>query len=676
MLNIPRESLVVACLMSAVAALAPAGELRWPRAIASPSAKVVIYQPQLESLNGDKLTARAAVSITATGSTEPVFGAMWVAARVVTDREDRTVDLRGVSVTDIRFPDATEAPAKFRKIIEESCKTCDMSISMDRFLTALRVAEKEKTAAEKFNNVPPKLLLSKIPAVLVTIDGEPKLQKVEKTSLMRVVNTPFFIVLDLDSKVYYLLAGEYWMKADQATGPWKITGRVPGAALALAAGKDTTGLTGLSPVTEPAADEVVPAISVATEPTELVVLDGEPEFQAVPDTNLLYVSNTDSDIFMDISTQSIYILISGRWFTAKKKDGPWTYVPAEELPKDFSRIPPGSAKADVRVSVPDTDEAKEAVADTFIPQTATIKRSEAKLEVTYDGDPKFEPIEGTAMQYAVNTASAVVKVEKKYYCCQDAVWFEADSPAGPWTVCVSVPREIYTLPPSCPIYQIKYVYVYDSTPEVVYVGYTPGYEGCFVYGPCVVYGAGIVYKPWYWHHYYPRPTTWGFRAHYNPATGNWWAVAWGRGPNGWVIHGGGGHWDNWHPVWSSKNLIADRGHNLYADREGAIAARRNRPEAGRTIPDQPRPATPSNNLFADREGSVYRKGLDGWEKTAGSRETPVRPDRTRLDDQQRRELDNHLKARSRGEERVRQFSQPSPSRRPALPSGGVRRGRR
>jgi len=56
---------------------------------------------------------------------------------------------------------------------------------------------------------------------------------------------------------------------------------------------------------------------------------------------------------MDIGTQSIYILISGRWFTAKSKAGPWTFVPPEELPKDFSRIPPGSPKAEVIVaSVP------------------------------------------------------------------------------------------------------------------------------------------------------------------------------------------------------------------------------------------------------------------------------------------------------------------------------------
>lgn len=666
---------------------------RWPRTIDHLLAKIVIYQPQVESFKGDKLTARAAVSVTPTGSNTPVFGALWVSARVVTDRDERTADLQSLTVTDVRFPDATEAQrANLKKAVEDASKGMDLTMSLDQLLTAVQLAEKEKAAAEKFNNVPPKMVLSKTPAVLVTIDGAPKLQKVDKTDLLRVVNTPFFIVMDPGSKACYLKAGEHWMTAAEPTGPWQITGRVPAAAVALAEAKDPSGLTGQATVAQPAADEAAPAVIVATEPTELVVLEGEPEFQTILGTNLLYVANTESDIFLDMGTQTIYMLISGRWYSTKSKEGPWAYVPPGDLPKDFSRIPPGSAKEDVRASVPETEEAREAVADTFIPQTAAVKRSEARLTVVYDGDPKFEPVEGTAMEYAVNTASAVVRVLKKFYCCSDAVWFESGAATGPWALCVSVPREIYTIPPSCHIYAVKYVYVYDSNPDVVYVGYTPGYDDCYVYGGCVVYGTGFVYRPWIGHFYYPRPYTWGFRAHYNPATGNWWAVGWAKGPNGWVIHGGGGHWN---PVLDNRNAIADRGRNLYNNRADVIA-NRTRPAdiAGRTTPGErttpagrptpgERPVTPrQNDLFADRDGSVYRKGLDGWEKPAARPDTPVRPAPTappvRLDDQRRQDLDSQFQARNRSEQRTRQFDQarsaPRPSARPA-PRGGGRMGR-
>ena len=55
-----------------------------------------------------------------------------------------------------------------------------------------------------------------------------------------------------------------------------------------------------------------------------------------------------------------------------------------------------------------------------------------------------------------------------------------------------VPSVIYTIPPSSPLHYVAYAYVYGSTPEVVYTGYTPGYLGTVVApGPVVVYGPAI-----------------------------------------------------------------------------------------------------------------------------------------------------------------------------------------
>jgi len=53
-----------------------------------------------------------------------------------------------------------------------------------------------------------------------------------------------------------------------------------------------------------------------------------------------------------------------------------------------------------------------------------------------------------------------------------------------------VPDDVQDIPPDNPHYNVKYVYIYDSTPDVSYVGYTPAYMGSYVYGPCVVYGTG------------------------------------------------------------------------------------------------------------------------------------------------------------------------------------------
>ena len=68
-------------------------------------------------------------------------------------------------------------------------------------------------------------------------------------------------------------------------------------------------------------------------------------------------------------------------------------MPGEQLPGDFTRIPPESPKGHVLASIPGTEQAREAVIANQIPQTATVRRSEAKLDVKYDGPPQFQPIE-------------------------------------------------------------------------------------------------------------------------------------------------------------------------------------------------------------------------------------------------------------------------------------------
>jgi hypothetical protein len=121
------------------------------------------------------------------------------------------------------------------------------------------------------------------------------------------------------------------------------------------------------------------------------------------------------------------------------------------------------------------------------------------------------------------------------------VWFVADAPTGPWVLADSVPSDdMDQIPPSVPVYNVKYVRVYDSTPDEVYFGYTPGYEGCYPWGGTVVWGTGWHYRPWigpmFW---WPRPHTWGFHAHYTPWSGWGFGSSWSY-PFFNVSHGWGG----------------------------------------------------------------------------------------------------------------------------------------
>jgi hypothetical protein len=60
---------------------------------------------------------------------------------------------------------------------------------------------------------------------------------------------------------------------------------------------------------------------------------------------------------------------------AASLDGPWTYVAGDALPPDFARIPPTSLAGAVLAAVPGTAQARNAVVEAQIPQTATVPRS-------------------------------------------------------------------------------------------------------------------------------------------------------------------------------------------------------------------------------------------------------------------------------------------------------------
>jgi hypothetical protein len=580
-------------------------------------------------------------------------------------------------------------------------------------VASLELVEKEKHAGVEFKNEPPKIIFSETPAVLVTFEGEPKLMKVENTNLMKAVNTPFFVVLDMTSKRYYLKAGEIWMEAKGINGPWQPTAKIPKAAMLLSEQKDASNATGTVNVQEANSTENLTQIITTTELAELIVTNGEPEFQTISGTSLLYVSNSSSDIFLDIDNQQLYILLSGRWFAATSKEGPWSFVYPDKLPTDFANIPPGSEKASVRAHVAGTEEAKEAVTDTLIPQTAAVQRKDASLTVTYDGQPQFKPVEGTSMKYAINTPYSIIYVDNMYYCCHDAVWFSAGSPNGPWTICTEVPQVIYTIPPSCPLYPVRYVYVYDSTPDVVYVGYTSGYLNCYPYYGCVVYGTGYYYTPWCDRFCYPCPLTYGLGFFFNDSFGCWgFDIGFcGRGwfAGGFITGGFFGHCIFDFDDFGLRHRFGERrfehfgrfDRDRFASVNNIFSARRE--PFVRTFGRSQtafRTENRRNNVFSDREGHVFRNTINGWERhnsNGWSRvesanrqrttETPMRENRTstiesqtsrereiqsqpreqiqqqthgQIDgafEQHHQELNQELRARSRGSERTQSFQQ-------------------
>src|SRR5450631_1903162 len=652
----------------------------WPKQINTANGtQIKIYEPEPESFKGNTLMFRSAISILENGSNDPVFGAFWGTAKVETDRNNRTLAINSLDVTSIRIPaiDGQDTIDYIDDALESQFPSTAGPISLDEIVATLNQNQQETKLSDKISTNPPKVIFVTQPSMLVLIDGDPKLKNNKDLNLDIVVNTPFTIVKNNDGR-FYLYGSKHWYVSNAATGPYEYTnGQVPdnirNVEQLIAKNSQTNGSTNKAAADNP---NVIPNIIVSTAPAELIQSSGEPNFTPIQGTNLLYMSNSDNDIFMDETSQQYFVLISGRWYQTKAlNSNNWKFIPADQLPGDFARIPPGSPKDNVLASVAGTDAAKDAVMDAEIPQTAKVDRNTATTTVNYDGRPKFTDIDGTNLQYAVNTSSTVLRNggDGRFYVVDNGVWFISDNASGPFAVSTVRPVDVDLIPPNYPVYNAKYVNIYDVDPNYAYMGYTPGYLNSYVYGPTVVYGTGFYYSPWYGAYYYPRPWSWGFNFAYTPYFGwgfgwgynqAWFSVGFGFG-YGYGYYGYGYHgcgwwgpsfyhpacWGGWHGgprpygfygnnFYVHNNVHVNYANNVYRNRGGvssqsyyrtsSMATRTmnyNRPTTNPTRPGgNSNPGGGSNNRPANNGNPNGRPGT-GYNPSSGSARPSIYSDR-------------------------------------------------
>ena len=507
----------------------PASVDPWPRQFTLGNAVVLVYQPQVERWEGNRLDFRAAVAAKASGSNAETFGVIWGTARTEVNRVNRMVTLEEISLTRSNFPTLADNGASYRNELQQQFTGATRTIALDRLQASLAASGTVKPGGVPVKNDPPRIIVSYSPAILISISGAPVWRDVPETRFERVINTRALILREKRGSTYYLHVYDGWLSAAAVDGPWSLATdmpwRISDVANNLVAKGLVDPLSGGNAQPAPSLANGVPTIYVSEAPTELIVFKEQPNFQPVSGTALLWATNTTADVIVNTGDNYYYILVSGRWYRALSLlDGPWSYVASTSLPTDFSRIPAGLPAGVVLAAVAGTPQAKEAVIANSIPQTATIPRVNGPtFSAAFDGTPQFRPLQGTSLQYVVNSPTPIIWVPNQaYYALRAGVWFTANSLNGPWVVAIWVPEVIYTIPPSSPLYYVTYVRIYGSTPEVVYVGYTPGYLGTVVTPDgTVVYGTGYDYQPWVGTVYYAPPVTYGVQAQpvYNPEVG-------------------------------------------------------------------------------------------------------------------------------------------------------------
>ena len=517
-----------------------AQESDWPRTVPLKQGTVTIYAPQVDAYDDNSIQFRAALAYRATPGSEPVFGAGWFESPVVIDTSKRIVHPSSLTVTETRFPENTDdIRAELSMVVALQSPRWNLGFPMDELDASLATAASE---AKAVNTTPPTIFYRDHPALLISIDGEPVLREIEDSPLKAVINTPYPLIFD--GRNYYLNAAkDVWYRAGKATGPYAYTSNPPATIAAMVKPDEATAEADQPAAAVTAAN--APEIVVSTEPAELIVTEGPAAFVPLVD-DLLVLQNSDNDVFMHVTSQEFYIVLAGRWYRSASLNGPWAFQAADKLPPAFADIPRDSSQADSRVYVAGTEEARDAVLDAQVPQTAAVQRGVVDIDVSYDGEPVYRPVDGTDLVYIRNTGSTVLVSGGLYYLVEDGVWYVSASASGPWQVSDHRPAQVDRILPTSPVYNTKYVYVYDSTPDVVYVGYTPGYLGSYVYRNTIFYGTGWYYRPWVsTYYYYPRFSTWGFNVAYDPWYGWSFGLGWAWGPFS-AAYYPGGYWHHHH----------------------------------------------------------------------------------------------------------------------------------
>jgi hypothetical protein len=599
-----------------------------------------MHLPQVEHWTSNWFRARAVVEVKTADAKKPQTGVAWFEAHGGVDRSNRIVILDRLEITRANFPEAPDKGSNALAAVREAMPGGARTVSLDYLVTSLGFIQAElRKGAHGLKHAPPQIFWATNRTTLVLIDGDPVLRPITGTTLERVINCPVLLVRDKTTARFYLEGDGQWFVANSVDDSWSLAQSTPSEVSALST--NTPSATGTVAGKSPT------RIVVSTRPAELLQTLALPDYRPIRGTSLQYMADSDSLVFFHTAERALYVLLSGRWFKASSLHGPWNHVAPAELPDDFSKIPVNSPQAIVLASVPGTPQAELALIANSVPTTATVSRR-TQVEVNYDGEPKFQPIEGTAMTYAVNAQLPVIKTGDQYYAVDDGVWFLANSPMGPWEVAAEVPEEIYTIPPESPVYYATYVCVYDADDENVETGYTPGYVGAYEDDGTVVYGTGYEYQPWYGSDYYGWGWTWGYSYWYVPWYGWWvWRPWWvNSGIRAALI-------DNIYDRWQSgvvrphdrmasaenRSLRANRSSgypalygrfkgaarpssmsppantlalNPYSRPQASTSDNRDVPRGAQLLSSVRQSPTGGRDLYASPDGNVYRRKADGW----------------------------------------------------------------
>src|SRR5215831_19477591 len=180
---------------------APPAPDPWPRQVQLSNAVLTVYQPQVDSWQGNQLAFRAAVAAKAQGANAETFGVIWGSARTEVDRVARRVTLEDLRLTRSNFPTLPDNGAAYLSALQQ-LQGAARTIALDRLEASLAASATVPPGGVPVQNEPPQILVSYTPAIPVPIDGPPVLRPIPNTLFERLINTRILVLRDQGSSLY------------------------------------------------------------------------------------------------------------------------------------------------------------------------------------------------------------------------------------------------------------------------------------------------------------------------------------------------------------------------------------------------------------------------------------------------------------------------------------------
>ncbi len=490
---------------------------------------LLIHAPQVRSWeNFERFEAWLAIEFTPAETGEVEYATAHISGATKVDLDERLVRITHPVIDDVQFADrGVEDTSAWEDVVKNAVVRQQLDVPLDLFLVYLAEGVIEPAPTQGLNPEPPEIVISTEPALLLFIDGAPVWAPIEETGVELLANANWPVLRSDDA--LYLLHDEQWLTATATAGPWAQTQTLPESFDRIPAAAPFEAIHAALP--PPATPGPAPSVIVRSKPTELIVMGGEPELVEISGAQgLRYVANTASILFR-LADRWFY-LASGRWFSSDDLAGPWNLE--NVLPEAFQLIPSDHALANVRASVPGTIEARLALLEAALPRETTVPLdAKPDVEVSYAGEPEFEPVGTSGVQRVRNSGYDVFLFEGRYYWCHGGVWYLSAGATGPWSPATQVPAALYEIPPNSPGYNNTYVMVTNTTSSSVTYVYTSGYTNVYFGYGTTYYGSGWYYPPYiYGGYYYPYYRSYGYGSWYNPNTGRYMSRSVAYGPYG------------------------------------------------------------------------------------------------------------------------------------------------